>query len=142
MENASQALIIAGTILIALIVLSIGVYLVSTYSVVGESYDQSKESAELVKFNSRFTAFEGRDDITAQEIVTLYNYVISYNKGNNPDDPDINFVPPSPTLIGNQVEFLKENAPDDYGNPIYFKCMGEGCIQYTKGKVSAITFTK
>ena len=31
MENASQALIIAGTILIALIILSIGVYLVSNY---------------------------------------------------------------------------------------------------------------
>lgn len=135
MENASQALIIAGTILIAMIVLSIGVYLVSTYSVVGESYDQSKATAELVKFNSRFTAFEGRDDITAQEIVTLSNYVKGYNTEN---DPDINFVP---NIVGNEIEFIKQNAPDEDGNLTYFKCIGEDCIQYTNGKVSSITFT-
>ena len=134
MENASQALIIAGTILIALLVLSIGVYLVSTHKVVGESYDQSMGTAELLKFNSRFTAFEGRDDITAQEIVTLYNYVKSYNVEN---DPDINFIPE----INDHIQFLKDNAPNATGQLTHFKCMGEGCVQYTNGKVSSITFT-
>ena len=79
MENASNALIIAGAILIAIIVLSIGVYLVVTYSKVGNSYEQEMTAVELTKFNTKFTVFQDRNDISAQEIVTLKNFIEKYN---------------------------------------------------------------
>ena len=82
MENASKALIIAGGILIAILILSMGVYLFSTYGQIGGSYEKKQAKEELDKFNSIFTKFEGRTDITVQEIVTLANFVREYNEEN------------------------------------------------------------
>lgn len=130
MENASQALLIAATILIALIVLSIGIYLISNSSRVGESYEQTQELNEVTKFNSKFTVFVERDDITAQEVLTLYNFVENYNQNN---DPDVDFSP----KITNKVNFLKSLD----GEIQLYECK-EDDIDYTNGKVSSIKFTK
>ncbi|MBQ3145316.1 MAG: hypothetical protein IJB90_01860 [Clostridia bacterium] len=132
MENASQALLIAGTILIALIVLSIGVYLASNSSKVGESYEQTQEIAELTRFNSKFIVYAEREDITAQEVVSISNFVRNYN---NENDPDINFFP----VIADGVEFIKQNSTNQDGSVKYFVCREEN-IRYTNGKVSSITF--
>ena len=151
MENASQALIIGGTILIAIIVLSMGVYLFTNASKVGESYQQSQELSELAKFNARFTAFEGRKDITAQEIVTLANYVINYNEQNETDIEvwvgGSNFIA-SHSTPESKITFVQVNAPydDGSGNTLlkYFKCVDNGGnppIEYVNGRVSKITFT-
>ena len=83
MENASQALIIAGTILVALLVLSVGVYLVISYSKVGESYEQSQITDADVKFNTNFTKLSNRTDILAQEIITIKNFAENYDKQNS-----------------------------------------------------------
>lgn len=135
MDNASQALIIAGTILIAIIVLSMGVYLITNSSTLGESYDKKQELTELTKFNSRFTVFEAREDITAQEIVTLSNYVKNYNIEN---DPDISIVP---NIFEREIEFIKENSPDKSGKLKYFKCI-ECKIDSNTGRVCSIVFSK
>ena len=78
MENASKALLIAGGILIAMLIISIGVYLYINYSSVGEAYQTRMSSTEIQKFNENFTRYEGRENITIQEIVTLYNFVKDY----------------------------------------------------------------
>lgn len=82
MENASKALLMAGGILIAILVLSLGVYLFTTYSKVGTTYDNTIESNEKIKFNTNFTKFEGRTDITAQEIVSIVNFAKDYEESN------------------------------------------------------------
>ena len=74
MENASKALLISGGILIAMLVISIGVYLFATYSDVGSSYEQRMQITEIQKFNSNFTKFEGRTDIPIHEIITIANF--------------------------------------------------------------------
>lgn len=71
MENASKALIIAGGVFLAIMVLTIGVYLISKLSVVSDSYITDLDSVELQKYNSNFEVFIGRNDITAQEIATI-----------------------------------------------------------------------
>ena len=78
MENASNALIIGGTVLIALIVLSMGVYLVITHQIVGEAYENTIDLAEIENYNSHFARFEGEDKITAQEVVTLIKFSRKY----------------------------------------------------------------
>ena len=126
MENASEALIIAGTILIAMIVLSIGVYLVVNYAQVGESYDQTRVETEITKFNTNFTVFEGRTDIKAQEIVTLWNLAKEYEKNNGY----------TVTILGVSIgddpaAFLKDNSN-------LYSCIG---ITYgDDGRVTSISF--
>ena len=80
MENASKALLISGGVLIAILVISIGVYLFTSYSDIGSSYEQNMSTAEIQKFNVNFTKFEGRDDITIHEIVTLVNFAKQYKE--------------------------------------------------------------
>lgn len=79
MENASNALLIAGGVLLAILVLSIGVYLVNNLRVTTDSYVQQLDAIELGKYNSNFEVFIGRHDVTAQEIVTTAS--ISRQKG-------------------------------------------------------------
>ena len=78
MENASKAFLIAGGVLIAILILSLGVYLVSTYGKLGTTYEGVTQENEIKKFNSNFTSLEGRTDITAQEIVTTINFCDEY----------------------------------------------------------------
>ena len=141
MENASQALIIAGTILIAMIVLSVGVYLVANYSRVGESYEQTQIATEITKFNANFLKFAERTDITAQEIATLYNFVKNYNTNN---DPDIEIIVPGistqkPTK--ETTENIQAFIIDSNNSNKRFKCL-EGNIKNDgpEGRVSSIKF--
>lgn len=138
MENASQALIIAGTILIALIILSIGVYLVSNYMKVGQSYEQTKETTEITKFNTNFTKFEEREDITAQEIITLKNFAKNYDEQNN-TTTTVRY--PGSESNKADAEFIKNNATNGDGKMQYFKV--KKCEDKNNdGKIDYIEFVK
>lgn len=152
MENASQALIIAGSILIAIVVLSMGVYLITNASKVGESYSSSQELTELTKFNSRFTSFEAREDITAQEIITLANYVRNYNEQNGTSIAVMlngkNYASTTEFPEDNKsekfIKFITDNSPDSHGKMKYFKCVDSGAnsaIKFVNGRISEINFS-
>ena len=79
MENASKALLIAGGVLIAILILSVGVYLYTAFSNQSKEYSQIIQDTELQKFNSKFDVYVGRTDITAQEIVSIVNLAQEYN---------------------------------------------------------------
>lgn len=79
MENATKALLIAGAVLIAIIMVSIAIYLYSLYSNQAEEYSQIISATELQKFNSKFEAYIGRENITPQEIVSVVNLAEQYN---------------------------------------------------------------
>lgn len=81
MENASKALIIAGGVLLTMLILSIGVYLYGRLGVVSDSYLTQLEVTELNKYNSKFEVFIGREDITAQEIITLVSFTQQQARG-------------------------------------------------------------
>ena len=152
MENASKALLISGGILIAILILSMGVYLFATYSQLGESYEKNLSAGEIRKFNSNFIQFEGRDNITAQEIVTLYKFVRAYNEKNETSiaDIEVNNAIGTPSEIPNSsndlteyelVNFIKQNS-NDSANPyriIYFECTNIEYDQNT-GTVCKIEF--
>ena len=136
MENASNALIISAAVLIAVIVLSIGVYLVINFSKVSESYEQEQRTEELAIFNSKFMAFKDRSDISAQEIVTLKNFVEKYNSEN---DPDIDFVVNGlgiNTIYTNKIEFIKDNSTITKITPTGPK---EELVTFTCGKKGGVT---
>ncbi len=78
MENASKALLIAGEVLIAIIILTIGITLYSMYSDQAKEYNQIMTTTEIQKFNSKFDVYAGRTDITAQEVVSVVNLAKEY----------------------------------------------------------------
>lgn len=70
MENATQALIIVGAVFLALLVLSVGVFLHGKLNQTSESYVTKLDTVELQKYNSKFLIYEDRNNLTAQDIVT------------------------------------------------------------------------
>ncbi|MBQ2917476.1 MAG: hypothetical protein IJE59_04885 [Clostridia bacterium] len=125
MENASKALLISGSILIAMLIISIGVYLFSNYSDLGNSHNQRMQATEIQKFNSNFTKFEGREDITVQEIVSVVNFVKEYE-----EETEIKVTVNTP--LGNDlseksneylVELIQNNSINKSNGAInYYKC--------------------
>lgn len=74
MENATKALIITAGVLIAMLILSIGVYFKSNLSKTADTYSKQLDAVELQKYNSNFEIYaneERRNNITVQEIVSL-----------------------------------------------------------------------
>ena len=79
MENASKSLLIAGTVLIAIIMVSIAVYLYTLFSAQTKEYNATISAIEIEKFNSNFDVYVGRKDITAQELVSIVNLAKEYD---------------------------------------------------------------
>ena len=79
MENVSQALLMAGGVLIAIIILTMGVYLFMQAVALPENYENKLEQEKLAAFNSKFEVFN-RQDVSAQDIVTVINMAIQNNR--------------------------------------------------------------
>lgn len=65
MENASKALIIAGTILVAILLVTIGIVVVNIGNGNIGQGDGELVTQEAVQFNSRFTSYAGKQDAAA-----------------------------------------------------------------------------
>lgn len=121
MENASKALIMAGGVLVAIIVISIGVYLFANYSNLNSSYEENLSTAEVQKFNVNFTKFKDRNDISIQEIITLVNFAKHYKEQTEikvtisiPSKPDLIQYFES-TYSGNvSIDLIKENLGEKF----------------------------
>lgn len=144
MENASKALLISGGILIALLIISIGVYLYITYSQIGDTYEKNLTANEIMKFNNHFTEFEGRQNITAQEILTLYNFIQEQSRKNDNLSSKI-YCGKSPSPLNfredaDKIDFLEKI--DDSGKLLKYKCDKCESISYNEqtGLVSEINF--
>ena len=72
MENASKALIIAGAILLAILLISLGIMI---FNQAQDTVDNSGMSqAEITAFNNKFLKYEG-DNKTGSEVKALVNEV-------------------------------------------------------------------
>ncbi len=92
MENASKALLMTASILVGLIILSLGIYLVNTFRTFSQDYNDSMEIQRMQQFNSEFTALATRSNISMHEILTLVNYANDFNYANNIDTSDSQFI--------------------------------------------------
>ena len=76
MENASKALLIAAAIIIAIILISLGVYVVRQGQSAMGSINLSEQ--EIAAFNSKWEAYEGPQ--MGSSIKSLQNQVSNYNR--------------------------------------------------------------
>ena len=79
MENASKALLLAGGVLIAILLLSLLTYAWGLFSKYQSSNEELKNIENVAKFNEQFAQYN-RDDLKGYEIITLLNKVIDYNE--------------------------------------------------------------
>lgn len=131
MENATKALLIAGGVLIAIIMLSVGVALYSIYSNQAKEYDQIVSDTEIQKFNSKFIIYIGRTDITPQEVASAVNLAREYN-----DQIIVNIKNKSGDKMNfpNSESFISSNLNAE------FTCQNTGCKYDETGKIKEITF--
>ena len=77
MENASKALIIAGAILLAILIISLGILIFSQAQDTINSVNMSEQ--EIMAFNNKFTPYEG-DSIRGSQVNALAQAVLSNNQ--------------------------------------------------------------
>lgn len=78
MENASKALLIAGGILLALMTLSLIVYVSTSTTRMVEAQDAKKVAEELAAFNASYEAYNKRL-MYGTDVITVINKAINYN---------------------------------------------------------------
>lgn len=103
MENASKALLLAGAVLIAVLVLSIATQMFKSAYEVPATYDVTMQSAEVRSFNDNFTKYYGStktkidqttgtektettQHATIHDVISLCNFVRDYNKKMDTED--------------------------------------------------------
>lgn len=79
MENASKALLMAGGMLLALLILTLLIYAWSLFSEYQSSKNDLADIENTAKFNQQFTNYD-RDDVQGYELITLVNQIIDYNE--------------------------------------------------------------
>ncbi len=82
MENASKALIMAGAILIAILLISAGLIVLNSTKGVTEQSGKAAKAVEIETFNSQFTKYCG-DRVLGSKVKDLINFVNSYKSANN-----------------------------------------------------------
>lgn len=114
MENATKALIIAGTILIAVLLLSVGVYLFLHYSNFSYNIDEDKKQQRMVEYNTKFEKYEDKK-LTAQDVLTIVNLAKDYNERHDYDIIGVYLLvlkkgmPIEDSILGKTTEWIENN---------------------------------
>ncbi|WP_304401811.1 hypothetical protein [uncultured Clostridium sp.] len=79
MDNASKALIMAASVLLGLLLLSMTIYVFRAAASIDENYDARQGERELQLFNSKFEVFD-KNDNTIMDLITVANLAYSINE--------------------------------------------------------------
>lgn len=97
MENASKALLMAASVLIGIILISLMVIMFMNSGNVSSSYDKTISQEEISVFNSNFTKYVGRN-LTIHEVKSIINFAEA--NGVNVDSDVTSTINISNTLSG------------------------------------------
>lgn len=79
MENAAKALVIAGGILLAIMTLSLLVYMLGTTNRMAQAQDEKKVAEQLVAFNNEYEAYH-KSRLYGVDVITVVNKAIVHNQ--------------------------------------------------------------
>lgn len=80
MENASKALLMAGGILIAIIVIGALLLMINQVGNLQNSQDSGKKDSQLVAFNLDFERYTDDKGILGTDVISVINKVLDYNE--------------------------------------------------------------
>lgn len=90
MENASKALLIAGGVLIAIILIAMGVRILNSTSGTTDSVETTSQALENAMYNKKFNMYIGERK-SAKTVKQLAEVIISHNGVAKNDDEKIRF---------------------------------------------------
>ena len=161
MENASKALLMAASVLIGVLLLSLGGYLFNIFGGFASDINAKITEKEISKFNAQFTKYESYQDDSgnwknlsrAQDIVSIANLAKENNQKYDVNKGDAYYVQ---VIIENEYDNFETNTEEEYKTflrnfsgkkvedkftIIYYICKDVRINPYTK-KVDSITFKK
>lgn len=106
MENASKALLMTGSILIGIILLSLGVYIFNIMSEARRIEASTLTEEQLVKYNLEYTSFN-KSRMYGTDVITVLNKAIDNNKKYAKDDKSM-FIDIAFTLTDNVSVVVKK----------------------------------
>ncbi len=80
MENASKALLIGAEVLVGALIFSLMVYLFILMQGWSGNVQDNIDAKVIDEFNSKFTIYDQREDLTAQDVATIINLAKSNNE--------------------------------------------------------------
>ena len=80
MENAAKALIIAGAVLLAILLLSLFVYISKDMAKSASNIYANLEESEISEYNQQFLNYDKRQDLNIQDVVTIINLAKNQNE--------------------------------------------------------------
>lgn len=112
MENASKALIMAAGVLIGIMILSLAVYLFATFGATSAELHGQVETSRITQFNTQFTSYEGRSDITIYDVISVVNLAKNNNENYElTDSTDSNYyIIVSLQGVNNRLEQASEST--------------------------------
>ncbi len=82
MENASKALLIATSVLVGVLLVSVMVYIFYFTSKYSSQIGQNLQSKENYEYNIKFQVYDQRDNLTPQEVKSIINLTNDANSKN------------------------------------------------------------
>ena len=80
MENASKALLMAGGVLLGIMIISLGVLLFTNFGGTSSRIHDNIEANQIAQFNSQFTQYVGKENVTIYDVITMANLATENNK--------------------------------------------------------------
>lgn len=105
MENASKALLIAGEVLIAILLVSLLLFALGKFSDYKKEKTKLEDIENTAKFNEQFANYN-RNDVQGYELISLINQIVDYNERKT-SDSNTNQDSYDPIKI--QIDFVKED---------------------------------
>lgn len=138
MENASKAIIIAGGFLLMIMALSLAMFIFRNIGNSTSEYYEQLEQSDIDEFNQKFTKYDGKKDLTIQDVISIVNLAKDNNETGKMSLEVI------VTLNGGELQNKNENELNEllalYADPkIRFTCEK---IEYTNQLVSKVQITK
>ena len=78
MENASKALLIAASVLIAIVIIGAFMLMMTSLTDYQDKSYQSTQDAQITEFNNLYLSYN-RKDVRGSDIVSLMNRIVDYN---------------------------------------------------------------
>lgn len=113
MENASKALLMAASVLLGLLLLSVMIYVFRQGSRVQQTYDQKQITNQLELYNSKFEIYD-RENNNIMDVISLCNLAFDINKDSNFDSSSTVQIEIATTAGGSakfeltNTDFIKE----------------------------------
>ncbi len=138
MENASKALIIAGAILLAILIISLGILIYNQAQ--GVINDNAMNQVEITQFNTQFTQYQGKQ--RGSTVKSLFQTVLANNVSQDSEDRQVQIVC---TITGNLEKgdtSLPENMSSIKTGSSYDVSIAYGSGKGNAGLVDVITITE